>query len=88
MSVDSKSFAERRGTSHAWTTLQMLEAMVEEIKSGKIEPIGAILVVAYETENKRTSFHTWRAGLSWEEEYAYLGIAKDDCLDYARGYKR
>lgn len=67
-----------------WSVEQMLEDALAEIRSGKLTPKGAVITFAIE-EAGRIRVHSWRAQLSWTEEFTYLHIARESAVDGRRG---
>ncbi len=79
------SIATKSASCHAWSVEQMLEAMLEDIRDGKLAPTAATIIYTVENPQGGHSVHSWRAQMSWTEELAYLHIAQDQTIRHARG---
>lgn len=65
----------------AWSVEQMLEAMLQDIREGKVRPNAAVIVFTEENPDRTYDIRTWRAQMTWPEEYAYLGIAQEKAVN-------
>lgn len=77
-------FASKSDSCFAWTPRQMLEQMIEAIDQGLESPSGMVVVFTEEQPDKRVRVRSWRSQLEWTEEYTYLQIAQQNCIDQKR----
>lgn len=68
----------------AWTPRQMLEDFIRAIDAGEECPRTMVIVYTEQHADGSSSVHSWRAQLGWCEEYTYLEVAQQKCLDQQR----
>lgn len=73
-----------RASCFAWTPLQMLEEFARAIRAGEEAPKGMVIVYTEVQPDGRTKVYSWRAQVGWAEEYTYLEVAQQDCIDGQR----
>jgi hypothetical protein len=74
-------FADKADTCFAWTVEQMLEEALRQIRAGEITPASAVIVFLDKPPGTTAvDAYSWRAQLTWQEEYTYLAIAQASCL--------
>ena len=85
--VDKVTLISKKASNcFAWSPEQMLEEFLKAIRSGEEMPKGMIITYSVEDpKTKRINVYTWRAQLNWTEEYAFLHIAQNKCLEHQQG---
>lgn len=73
-----------KASCFSWTPLQMLEEFARAIRAGEEVPGGMLIVYTEKHADGSVSVHSWRAQLGWCEEYTYLEVAQQKCLDGQR----
>ena len=76
--------ARRSNNGDAWTPAQLLDELRAAIECGEIDPLSMIVVFTEPRGDGRIGIRSWRANMSWTEEFTYLGLAQHDCLDADR----
>lgn len=82
--ADVIPFASRATSNYAWTPLQLVEQLADDIRTGKIDPRAVVVVMARNNPDDTFSIETWRSRLEWTEEYTYLSIAQQQVLNAKR----
>lgn len=70
------SLAKRSGSNRHWTPLQMLESKLEQIRSGELNPGGAVLLLVNDPENLRVDLSVGTANLNRLEVVGALDVAR------------
>lgn len=68
----------------AWTPRQMLQEFIDAIDRGEEAPKGMVIVYSEELPDKGVHVHSWRSQVSWCEEYTFLEVAQQKCIDDKR----
>lgn len=68
----------------SWTPRQMLLEFVAAIDRGEELPKGMVIVYSVENADQSISVHSWRAQLNWTEEYTFLEVSQQKCIDEKR----
>lgn len=64
----------------SWTVEQMIEEFLRDLREGKVNPQGAVIVFTEADPAGGITVRTWRAQLGWCEEHTFLRIACDDAI--------
>jgi hypothetical protein len=78
------AISDKSTSCFSWTPRQMLQAFINAIDAGEEVPAGMVVIYTEVKPDKSTSVHSWRAQVSWVEEYTYLEVAQQKCLDTQR----
>ena len=78
-------FSEKATTCYAWTVEQMLDAALEDIRTGKIKPSKAMFIFFETTPNNDLIEGMWRAQIDRAEEIALMELVKQKSINRWRG---
>lgn len=73
-------FASKSPSNYAWTPLQLLEQLLEDVKAGTVKPSAILTVLVVENDQGGFALESWRSQMDWTEEFTYLEIARQQVL--------
>ena len=73
-------FASKSPSNYAWTPIQLLEQLLEDVKAGLVKPASVLAILVVENDQGGFALESWRSQMDWTEEFTYLEIARQQVL--------